>query len=468
MVSYLGVPFAQPPIESLRWAPPQRVSKSIESTVRDARSFGPACMQGPHLVNWYQGVIKSFGGDPDSFSAPNYSEDCLYLNIWAPQSKPQQGLPVLVFIHGGSNKGGWSYEPNYLGEQLAAKGLVVVTIAYRLGAFGFFSHPELEHANFALLDQITALEWLRDNIQTVGGDPQRITVAGESSGASNIAYLMASPLAKGLFQRAIHQSGGWAMYGTDSKADAESFALKLAAQANAGNLSELRQLDAEGLQILSEQVYAGHFFDPVVDGQSIVKPLIDSVHAGELANIDLMIGSNANEARMYLPAGGTIETWLANNVPAEQQRVTVASVIAQQDQARSLTDRLDELATAYNYACPSHALAKAKPLSSAWVYHFERVRPGDLAAEMGAYHGAELPYMFNTHDEWLPTDQNDRILGDQMMAYWANFAASGNPNGQGLVYWPPFSAPEFKVQTLNTVASSGAHPSSGLCRLIEF
>ena len=213
--SFLGVKFAAAPIGELRWRAPQAVRYSAPVTA--ARQFGPACYQGDHITRWYQDLIASFGGDPASISPPPVSEDCLYLNIWRPQFRGTAPLPVMVYVHGGSNRGGWAYEPNYIGENLARQNVLVVSVAYRLGAFGFFSHPDVAESNFALLDLIAALEWLQQHIGAAGGDPGNVTLVGESAGASNIAHLMVSPKAKGLFQRVIHQSAGWAISGRVSR-----------------------------------------------------------------------------------------------------------------------------------------------------------------------------------------------------------------------------------------------------------
>ena len=152
--------------------------------------------------------MAGFGGDPNTVVSPQYDEDCLYLNIYQPSAKADKPFPVIVFIHGGSNKAGWSYETNYLADDLAAQGVIVVTLAYRLGVLGYFSHPVLSHSNFGLLDQILALQWIQSHIGALAGDPGNVTVMGESAGANNIGFLMASPLSQGLFQRVIHQSGG--------------------------------------------------------------------------------------------------------------------------------------------------------------------------------------------------------------------------------------------------------------------
>lgn len=471
--TFLGLPFAQAPVGELRWAAPQALAKNDLQNPRQASEFAPACMQGPHLANWYKGVIESFDGDASLFPTPEYSEDCLYLNVWAPAEPTKEPLPVFVFIHGGSNKGGWSYEPNYIGENMAKEGAVVVTIAYRLGVFGFFAHPDLEQANFALLDQIAAIKWIKQNISAVNGDPANITIAGESAGASNIAYLMAAPAAKGLFQRAIHQSGGWAMYRTEPKQAIEPLGLELA-KAVTGNvdssISDLRAISASAMQVAAETTYQNHFFDPVIDGDTVTKPLAESARLGDLAKIDLMIGTNANESRMYLDKNETIQSWMNNNLAKRAKGVSadaIVATLASGDGIDSLA-RLDQLATGFNYTCPSFNLASANAAidNQTWFYNFTKQRDGELGAKMGAYHGAELPYVFNTHDDWLPTSEADTQLSERMMSYWLNFARSGNPNSDGLPPWGSYSTSGDAIQYLGVNIKSAAHPSAELCQLL--
>lgn len=476
---FLGIPFAQAPIADLRWAPPApipSVSGQASLTVA-ATEFAPACLQGPHLANWYKNLVGSFGGDGNTFPTPIFSEDCLYLNVWSPsvtaRDKAPSPLPVFVFIHGGSNKGGWSYEPNYLGEHLASQGMVVVSIAYRVGALGFFSHPELAQANFGLLDQIAGLKWIQENISGIGGDPNNITVAGESSGASNIAYLMASPLAKGLFQRAIHQSGGWAMYGTEHKSSDNKKGLELAEKAFGSSadddIEKLRKLSSEDLLIKINDVYRDHSFDPVIDDYSVTQTFAKTAIAGQLSNVDLMIGSNANESRMYLSPDETIDNWIDDNISKsfpDVSRNDIKTNLAKDTQA---LEQLDQLATSFNYTCPSMSLAQAKASfgGQTWFYHFTKQRDGDLGAKMGSYHGAELPYVFNTHDDWLPTSEEDLALTESVMQYWVNFARTGNPNSVDLPEWHAYKDANQPVQFLGLEIKSQIHPSANLCKLFK-
>ena len=476
---YLGIPFAKAPVGDLRWVAPQPLEENTAnfwSTIK-AREFAPACMQGPHLTNWYKDVIQSFGGDPDSFLQPEVSEDCLYLNVWKSKDIDERAepskRPVLVFIHGGSNKGGWSYEPNYLGEQLAKRGIIVVTIAYRVGAFGFFAHSELDQVNFGLLDQVAALTWVKENIADFGGDADNVTVAGESAGANNIEYLMASPIAKGLFQRVAHQSGGSVMHDRTSKDVHEALGSTLAGRVlgvdDNGGIKALRKASSKQIINAAHEVYANHYFDPVVDGHSVIEPLSQSIESSTFAEVDLLIGANADEWTVYVEDSETIDSWLNKNLP----HLNVAAIKRVLNNGESTTKQLDRLITAHYFVCPSLSLASAnsKQDGNSWFYQFSRVRPGALAASMGAYHGAELPYVFGTHDDWLPTNQQDLDVGESVMSYWVNFTKTGNPNGvnanqAALPHWPAYKNDGDLIQNINTEIISQVHSSQKLCEIL--
>ena len=203
---FLGLPFADPPVDDLRWEKPIAWIPDTKKEIV-ANKFKPACVQNQRIVNRYKRLIIDLGGNPDTFDVPIFSEDCLYLNLWRPKGT-KNNLPVIVYIHGGSNKAGWSYEPNYLGHNIANKGFILISIPYRLGVFGFFSHPDIENPNLALFDQILALKWIQEYVTYFGGDPSNVTLIGESAGAGGIGHLIASPLSKDLFHKAVHQSGG--------------------------------------------------------------------------------------------------------------------------------------------------------------------------------------------------------------------------------------------------------------------
>jgi para-nitrobenzyl esterase len=453
--AFLGVPFASPPVGELRWRPPQPVDDT--GATRRADGFAPACFQGDHITAWYRDVVAGFGGDPDQVHAPEVSEDCLYLNVWRPSPHLDQRLPVIVYVHGGSNRGGWSYEPNYHGHELASRGAVVVTIAYRLGPFGFFAHPELQGSNFALQDIVASLTWVKRWAGELGGDPDRITVMGESAGASNISLLLAVPQAQGLFNRMILQSSGWAIREIPTLAAAQSLGQALQAKLGARDLARLRELPSRQIDLAAKQVYADSRFDPVSGGEILPVALSEKLAASDIPPIDLLVGSNADEWKMYLEPGATVEDWLLENLPLRLHERARNALDGYADDQRAL----DALIAANAYVCPSMDLARAVEAAggSSWMYYFSRVRPGEKAAGMGAYHGAELPYVFNTHDSWLPTDGEDRRLSDAMMGYWISFAGSGNPNASNLPLWPEFGSAGKSVMQLDTELVGIDHPS---------
>ncbi|MEO0367146.1 MAG: carboxylesterase family protein [Pseudomonadota bacterium] len=465
-VALLGIPFAEAPVGDLRWQAPQeyRNLSTVAETV-EATAFMPACQQADRIINWYQDVIADFGGDPGSFPVPQFSEDCLYLNIWAP--KDAKDLPVYVYVHGGANKAGWSYEPNYIGAQMASKGAVVVSIAYRVGVFGFFAHPELADANFGLLDQIESLRWIQQHIDKVGGDPKNVTVAGESAGADNIAVLLGSPLSTGLFDHAVVQSGGWSIQAMPDKADYYELANQLMQKVVPENetLAALKDISAAELVEAAEEVYVGHYFNAMVDASSMPRALGEVAASNELNPVDLIVGSNTNEYLVYLDESETVQAWMDSQSIAAERQGQLRGLL---NQSATELEQLDELVTAAEFGCPALALAEAVTANGyrVWVYDFNKVRRGELAEKMGAYHGAELPYVFNTHDDWLPTDEADIALTQQIQAYWLNFAKRGDPNARALELWSQFDQESRTAQSLGLEVKTKPHPSIALCDLL--
>jgi len=467
IAAFRGVPFAAPPTGPQRWLEPVR--SELTGTI-DAGAFKPACMQGPHMVDWYRDLVARFGGDPESFPVPEFSEDCLYLNIWTPRPRTGASLPVMVWIHGGSHRGGWSYEPNYVGEALARNGVVVVSIAYRLDVFGFFSHPGLDVSNFGLLDQVAALRWVKEHIDRFGGDAHNVTVFGESAGASSIAYLLASPLSRGLFRRAIHQSAGYALLNTQTREQFLGAGLELErrvlAERGASGMEALRGAPPEELLAAAEEVYADERPNVVIDGRSVPMPVQAALAEGAAIPVDLLIGSNADEWRMYLDTD-TSEQEVEARIEAYGPPAAAAIRQALSDSPDPL-DRMDRLITAERFVCPSLELAVgiAAGGGKTYVYYFSRTRPGAGGREIGAYHGAELPYVFNTHDAWLPTEERDLELGRLMGSFWANFARGGDPNFAGAPAWPPFGADGTATLVIGDTTEVVNHPEHRLCQAL--
>jgi para-nitrobenzyl esterase len=459
--SFRGIPFAQPPIGEGRWRRP--IPWQGEGGSYDATEFAPACMQTGSGLAWYHGMMRRVGVDPSNMKGPRYSEDCLYLNIWT-DLDVEGKRPVLIFIHGGSNTGGWSYEPNYHGESLVRRDVVVVTVAYRLGVFGWLSHPEMEARNLALYDLAMSLDWVYRHIANFGGDPNRITLSGESSGATNALHLAVSPLSQGRIRGVIHQSGGWPLDDTPDPIEAAERGLDLAKRVLDGqtSLSALKQVPPERIMEAAGAVYADFQFDPIEDTASLPVTLESMAASGSFPRLPMLIGTNADERLMYLKANGTLDQLLGSRVAVAQQ----AQVRDYLSKAGDELQQRNRLGTALDFLCPSLELASLaeKNSGAAWVYRFDRVRPGFEA--IGAYHGAELPYVFDRHDPWLPSSEVDDRLTERMLDYWTSFITVGKPDSARGGQWPRWSTGQ-KTALFNDGVSFTEHPDLELCRLIR-
>jgi para-nitrobenzyl esterase len=432
--------------------------------LQEARAFAPACAQSDSNTNWYRRVGSAFGVERSFFQEPATSEDCLYLNVWTPLER-KGPLPVLVWIHGGANTGGWPFEPNYRGEAMAARGsLVFVSIAYRLGVFGFFGHPELRAtpapANFGLLDQISALSWVRDNIGAFGGDPGNVTIAGESAGGANAGYLAASPLATGLFRRVVSQSGGYQMRDDLRLADAERIGQTVAsAFPDRPGLAALKRRSTAEILEAAKALSGEDTLGPVADGVVLTATPAASYRRG--FPYDLLIGTNEDEWYMYVDADPAKLAKTLDELPPASRPDLAARAAAEGDVRRGH----DRATTIANMVCPAYAMAAAAAATGrrVWVYRFTRVRPGDGGKKLLAYHGAEIPYVFDTHDDWLPQEEADDRLTSAMLSYWSHFVRTGDPNGPGLPAWPEFLAPTFPVQELGVRIGPIEAPDRSLC-----
>jgi para-nitrobenzyl esterase len=436
--AWLGVPFAAPPVGNLRWRPPQ--SAAGWSGVRTADHFAPACMQ-PAPAAFGPWTLEFLLRGP-------VSEDCLYLNVWAPTSAPAP-RPVFVYIYGGGFGSGSADVPVYDGAHLAAKGLVVVTINYRVGALGFLAHPELtaespDHAsgNYGLLDQVAALQWVRDNIGAFGGHPSRVTIAGQSAGAMSVFLLTTSPRARGLFSRAVIESGpgGLAAMGvptarstTRPRAAAEQDGVAYAEALGAKSLAELRGLPASAFVAAPGQ--RGPGFGPVVDGLVLTEEPPEVIAAGRQNDVPTLTGMNADEASAF----GHYDKRNA----ADSRDAGVVGIT---------TLLLERARTAH---------------TPAFAYYFDHEIPWPEHPEFGAFHTSEVPYVFGTLDQLRrPWTDVDRRLSATMMSYWANFATTGDPNGAGLPQWPAFTATNPVLLDIgDTIAP---HPQLSAERFKEF
>ena len=380
------------------------------------------------------------------------SEDCLALNIWTP-AKAGEKLPVMVWIYGGALENGSASTGLYSGDRLASRGVVVVTFNYRLGVLGFLSHPELAkettHAssgNYGLLDQIAALAWVHRNIAAFGGDPDRVTIFGQSSGAISISALVASPLAKGLFRRVIGQSGGLfepVELDPDFTRDgAEKAGLAFARRAGAASLTDLRQMPAE---TLLKTPFAPKFN---IDGFALTKSPFDVYRDGSQNEVDLLVGSNAEEGQLFLDKTSvTVANFnevLAGHFPAPLVWLIGAAPGASDAEARTSAAAF-ETDMRFRWDMWTWArLAAAAGERNVFLYEFRRAPPfrkGERYYGLGATHGMEMPYVFDHLDQQqVAWTESDRALASAIPAYWTNFAATGDPNGADLPRWPSFTA----------------------------
>jgi para-nitrobenzyl esterase len=430
---FKGIPFAAPPVGDLRWKAPQPVV--AWKGVRAADTFGAACMQEPYPENSpyaSSGVTKDKPGN----------EDCLYLNVWTAAAAAGEKRPVMVWIHGGAWTRGSGASPTYDGVALAKKGVVVVTTNYRLGVFGFLAHPELtaespQHAsgNYAILDHVAALKWVQKNIAAFGGDPARVTIFGESAGSWSVNSVQATPLAKGLFHRAIGESGGQ-FASTAPLATAERNGVAFAKSAGADSLAALRALPAD--KILATAFRTG----VNVDGY-VLPDTVRNLFAHQKHNdVPVLVGSNANEWTTL-----SNPSQFPKTLDAYRQRVETqyGAAVKDYDAVYPVKTEADiaeaTLAvgrdTTFTLEMRTWARLVTAAAEPAFLYQFTRVPPGPNPA-WGAYHAAEIQYAFNNVGSRPWATDVDRRLADQMSSYWVNFATTGDPNGKGLPKWTPY------------------------------
>ncbi len=458
--TFRGIPFAAPPVGNLRWREPQPLQNW--SGMRKADKFGPRAMQLPIF------------GDMN-FRSDGMSEDCLYLNVWTPAKTGNEKLPVLVYFYGGGFMAGDGSEPRYDGESMARKGIVAVTVNYRLGVFGFFAHPELAKesphrasGNYGLLDQSAALQWVQKNIAAFGGDPKKITIAGESAGSYSVSAQMASPLSKNIIAAAIGESGSLLGSATASLNEAEKKGVDFAANLKANTLGDLRAIPAE--QLLKATATGGFGRFPIcVDGYLFPKSPLEIYEAGEQANVPLLVGWNSQESG-YQGIFGQEKPTLENYKKAVEKLYGEKSSEALRLYNASNDEEVEQVATdlasdrfiGFSTWKWSNVQSKTgdKPV---YRYLYARPRP-EMRPEMGnatvglaggvikdspankapkappahgAVHSAEIEYALgnlptNRVYDWQPEDYK---VSEIMQAFFANFIKTGNPNGLGVPQW---------------------------------
>jgi para-nitrobenzyl esterase len=479
---YNGLPFAAPPIGAKRWAPPE--APDTWTNVRDARAFGNECLQYREGI---QEFIRAFiaGHGLSGFKQwmaarvvaaappPKESEDCLYLNVRTGNLGNAEQQPVMVWIHGGSHQTGAGSDEFYQSNGLPEQGVVLVTINYRLGPFGYLAHPALTEdsgvgssGNYGLLDQIKALEWVRDNIASFGGDPANVTIFGESAGAQSVSEIMASPLGDGLYHKAILQSGS-STYNRihlstpiETTRSAESIGIEfveplLDENSPGMGAAALRNIAAEDiLARIPEFEELNGYFLPNVDGWALPQMIGQRIRDGAIPDIPILAGYNADEGTLfYDPDGGKPTVLHAGEFPEDHidRLAALANVYGPGDGARMIelygisseetwdkgaSDMLgdDIFGVHMRYLAKSNA-RKAQPT---WLYFFSRT-PASPRQTLGAFHASELAFVFDSHNPFLEANEDDLALTEKMTAYWSNFAKTGNPNGDGLPEWPAYS-----------------------------
>jgi para-nitrobenzyl esterase len=451
---YRGIPFGAPPVGDLRWRAPQPVEKwdGVKETVK----FAPACIQG---------IMMGPGG---SGTAP--SEDCLYLNIWSPAKSPGDRVPVFVWIYGGGFAGGATSIPTFSGENLARKGVVLVSIAYRVGQMGFFAHPELSaetknrvSGNYGLLDMIAGLEWIRKNIAAFGGDPDRVTIFGESAGGIAVSMLCASPLAKGLFHGAISESGGSfgpprpdPLPGENMRrlADAERAGEETLKAAGVASIAEARKLSPEKLSGGGGRGRGGPparggggppglSYWPVIDGWAIPDDQYKLYEAKRYNDVPVLIGYNSDEGLSFSPPA-TPEDYISNvrsRFGPFADKLIAAYPPGKEKVAKTARDLMRDAAFGWQTWIWARLQSKTGK-SKVFYYYFDQHPdyPADSPqAGQGSPHGQEVAYVFQHLNPDQKSSESDEAISEAMASYWTNFAKFGDPNGPGLPEWPAFS-----------------------------
>ena len=463
---YKGVPFARPPIGPLRWRAPQLLTPW--TGVKKADAYAPACEQ------------VSRANPALGIPALATSEDCLYLNIWSPAKSPGDRLPVMVWIYGGGFTGGATSIPLYDGRNLARKGVVLVSVAYRLGPFGFLAHPQLtaesgrSSGNYGLLDQIAALRWVQRNIAAFGGDPHRVTIFGESAGGISVSMLAASPLANGYFQGAISESGG--SFGSAKNDDEGGVNVPTLETAERNGAAYLKALGAstiaEARKLTAEQVLKGPGasrmggqFWPNFDGYVLPRDQYLIYSAGVQNDTPVLIGTNADEGAIFphpRDAASFVKLVRAQYGAYADKILAVYPAGSDEQAARSASALMRDTAFGWN-TWTWGRLQSRTGKSRAYLYYFNHRPPYPdvpFFKGVGATHGAELAYVFgNPAEQNMHFTEADQALSEAIMTYWTDFAKRGDPNGDGLPRWQSFSAAHPLVMHFDDSPQLGAVPN---------
>jgi para-nitrobenzyl esterase len=440
---FKGIPFAAPPVGERRWKAPEPVEQW--EGVRKANEWGTRCMQG-----------DMFGG-PIFTRDKTMSEDCLYLNVWTPTENAAASLPVLMVFHGGGFAAGSASEPRTDGEWMAKQGIVVVEPNYRLGVFGFLAHPELTaesegkgSGNYGMLDQVAALQWVQDNIAAFGGNPDAVTINGESAGSLSVSALMASPISRDMVHQAIGQSGAFftsPSRGMEEKSlqEKEKEGVTFAQSIGAETLADLRAVTADELLAAVMKQNDGWGYSPGVDGYFLPGKTAEIYAAGEQARIPLLAGWTSAELGMTVALNppkptaatftGQVNLQFGERAGEALQVYTVENEKQVLESAAALASDLFISYSTWKWI-ETHIASSQAPV---YRYRFDRTLPGDPASQFGAVHAVDIEYAFNTLDSKATNwQQEDRNVSKVMATAFANFVLTGNPNGPGVPDWPEF------------------------------
>ncbi len=456
---YKGIPFAAPPVGDLRWKAPQPAAKW--EGVKLADKFAPGPIQ---------------GGNPPS----GKSEDCLYLNIWSPAKSPKDKIPVLVWIYGGGFGAGSTSETNYSGEKLAKKGVVLVSIAYRVGQLGFMAHPELSaetpnkaSGNYGLLDMIEGLKWVKKDIAAFGGDPNKVTIFGESAGGIAVSMLCASPLAKGLFHAAISESGGsfgpprpTTFPGENLKTlkDAEAAGAAYAKTAGVSSIADLRKIEADKLP-------AGRGW-PIIDGYVIPDDQYRLYEAKKYNDVPILVGYNSDEGASFSPPKTSEEyiTGVKNRYGKFADDLIKAYPVGTTTVPKTARDLARDAAFGWHTWIWARLHSKTGK-TKAYYYYFDQHPdyPKDsLRYGYGSPHGQDVGFVFQHLNPNSPqATATDEQVSETIATYWTNFAKYGNPNGNGVPDWPAFSDANPVVMYFNQTAHTGPVPSAESLKVLD-
>ena len=485
--AFKGIPFAAPPVGANRWRAPQPAA--TWEGVRAGDAFGNRCTTGAAFGGGgRQGAAggRGRGGAPGAPAAaaaapaapapqPPATEDCLYLNVWTSAANGNDRRPVMVWIYGGGFTGGAGSEPRYDGDRLSAKGPVVVTFNYRLGHFGFLAHPELTKesgrnasGNYGVMDAVAALRWVKRNIRAFGGDPDNVTIFGESAGAIMVSSLVGSPQGKGLFKRAIAQSGGWmglTMGKMTTLAQQEQAGVKALGGMSVASIADLRMKTTEeigaGLRTPSAII---------VDGDLVPEDLSITFAQGRQNDVEVLAGSNADEGTFFPGGPGASAEGFKSRAQQKYGELTdgYLTLYPAGSDAEAATSYLTSYSDETNWNMRQFAASQNKRGKKSFAYFFTRVpRAADgTPSPRGASHTVEIQYGFN-NPTGLNWNETDKKIADTMSSYWVNFATKGDPNGPGLPAWPAYKDhASGRVMVLGD--SIGAEPTSPAAKLTFF